>query len=280
MEHPNPQPYSYDDEIDLWELWETVWSGRWLIVAITSVFTLGGVTYALLAQEWYKVDVVLAPADKKGAAGGALAQFGGLASLAGISLPGAGEGEPVAVLKSKDFARSFIAELNLMPILFEGTDFSKRKPDIRDAVSAFDGIRTVSEDKKSGLVTLSVRWKDPDTAAEWANLLVKRLNDRLRTQAEAESERNVAYLQREIAATSVVSLQQSMGRVLEGEMQKLMLARGNEEFAFKVIDRATPPKQRDAPKRTLIALVSMLAGGFLGLLAVFVRKAIANRPKR
>jgi len=280
MENPNPAPPAYDDEIDLWELWETIWSGRWLIIVITGVFTLGGVTYALLAQEWYKADVVLAPADKKGGAGGALAQFGGLASLAGISLPGAGEGEPVAVLKSKDFARSFITDLNLMPVLLEGADFGDKKPDIRDAVAAFDGVRSVAEDKKTGLVTLSIRWKDPDTAAEWANVLVKRLNDRLRTQAQEESERNVAYLQREIAATSVVSLQQSMGRVLEGEMQKLMLARGNEEFAFKVIDRATPPKQRETPKRTLIALVSMLAGGFFGILVVFLRKAIANRPKR
>lgn len=281
MENPNPVNSAYDDEIDLWELWETIWSGRWLIVAITGVFTLGGVTYALLAQEWYKADVVLAPADKKAGAGGALAQLGGLASLAGISIPGASEGEPVAVLKSKDFARSFITDLNLMPALLEGGDWGDKKPDIRDAVKVFDTkIRTVTEDKKSGLVTLSVRWKDPDTAADWANVLVKRLNDRLRTQAQEESERNVAFLQREIAATSVVSLQQSMGRVLEGEMQKLMLARGNEEFAFKVIDRATPPKQRETPKRTLIALVSMLAGGFLGVLFVFLRKAIANRPKR
>ena len=281
MENPKPTPSAYDDEIDLWELWETIWSGRWLIIAITGVFTLGGVTYALLAQEWYKADVVLAPADKKAGAGGALAQFGGLASLAGISLPGAGEGEPVAVLKSKDFARAFITDLNIMPLLLGGADWGDKKPDIRDAVKVFDTqIRTVTEDKKSGLVTLSVRWKDPDTAAEWANVLVKRLNDRLRTQAQEESERNVAYLQREIASTNVVSLQQSMGRVLEGEMQKLMLARGNEEFAFKVIDRATPPKQRETPKRTLIALVSLLAGGFLGVLVVFLRKAIANRPKR
>jgi uncharacterized protein involved in exopolysaccharide biosynthesis len=71
-----------------------------------------------------------------------------------------------------------------------------------------------------------------------------------------------------------------MGRVLEGEMQKLMLARGNEQFAFKVIDRATPPKQRDAPKRALIAIVATLAGGFLGLLAVFLRQALRNRPPR
>lgn len=277
----NPNPVQYDDEIDLWELWDTIWSGRWLIIAITSIFTLGGVTYALLAQEWYKADVVLAPADAKQSMSGALAQFGGLASLAGISLPGAGEQAPVAVLKSKEFARSFITDLNLMPVFLKDAESSGKPLDIRDAVRVFDtSVRTISEDKKTGLVTLSIRWKDADTAAEWANLLVQRLNDRLRQQALAESERNVAYLQKEMAATSVVSLQQSMGRVLEGEMQKLMLARGNEEFAFKVIDRATPPKLRESPKRSLIAIVSLLAGGFLGVLVVFLRKAIQNRPKR
>lgn len=277
----NPNPVQYDDEIDLWELWDTVWSGRWLIIAITSVFTLGGITYALLAQEWYKADVVMAPADAKQSMSGALAQFGGLASLAGISLPGGGEQAPVAVLKSKEFARAFITDLNLMPVFLEGAKDSGKPLDIRDAVRVFDtSVRTITEDKKSGLVTLSIRWKDPDTAAEWANTLVQRLNDRLRQQALTESERNVAYLQKEMASTSVVSLQQSMGRVLEGEMQKLMLARGNEEFAFKVIDRATPPKLRESPKRSLIAIVSMLAGGFLGVLFVFLRKAIQNRPKR
>jgi len=280
MENPNPAPPAYDDEIDLWELWETIWSSRWLIVAIASVFTLGGVTYSLLAQEWYKADVVLAPAEKK-SIGGALSQFAGLASLAGVDIPGAGEQEPVAVLKSREFSRAFIEEQRLLPTLLEGRSFDGDAPDVRDAVNVFDKeIRSVTEDKKTGLVTLSIRWKDPETAASWANLLVKRLNDRLRSQSEAEAARNVAYLQREIAASSVVSLQQSMGRVLEGEMQKLMLARGNEEFAFKVIDRAVPPKQRDAPKRALISIVSLLAGGFLGLLVVFLRKAIANRPKR
>jgi uncharacterized protein involved in exopolysaccharide biosynthesis len=277
----NPNPVQYDDEIDLWELWDTIWSGRWLIIAITSVFTLGGITYALLAQEWYKADVVMAPADAKQSMSGALAQFGGLASLAGISLPGAGEQAPVAVLKSKEFARAFITDLNLMPEFLKDAEESGKPLDIRDAVRVFDtSVRTITEDKKTGLVTLSIRWKDPDTAAEWANILVQRLNDRLRQQALTESERNVAYLQKEMAATSVVSLQQSMGRVLEGEMQKLMLARGNEEFAFKVIDRATPPKLRESPKRSLIAIVSMLAGGFLGVLVVFLRKAIQNRPKR
>jgi LPS O-antigen subunit length determinant protein (WzzB/FepE family) len=280
METPAP-PVAYDDEIDLWQLWETVWSGRWLIIAITSLFAVGGVTYALVAQEWWRAEVVLAPADKKGGMSGALSQLSGLASLAGVSVGGGGGNEPLAVLKSKDFARQFITEMNLMPVLLKDQKTEDGKaPDIRDALRIFETVRTVSDDKKTGLVTLSVRWKDADTAALWANELARRVNARLRAEALAEAERNVAYLQKEIAATSVVSLQQSMGRVLEGEMQKLMLARGNEEFAFKVIDKATPPKLRDAPKRALIAIVATLAGGLLGILAVFLRQAWRNRPPR
>jgi len=280
MENP-VQPVAYDDEIDLWQLWDTIWSGRWLIIAITSLFAVGGVTYALVAQEWYRAEVVLAPADKKGGMSGALSQLGGLASLAGVNIGAGGDQTPLAVLKSNAFARDFITDMKILPILLEDLPEGDKPLDIRDALKFFnEKVRTVSDDKKTGLVTLGVRWKDADTAALWANEMVKRLNDRLRDQAQTEAERNVAYLQKEMAATSVVSLQQSMGRVLEGEMQKLMLARGNEEFAFKVIDRATPPKLRDAPKRPLIAIVATLAGGFLGLLAVLLRQALRNRPPR
>jgi uncharacterized protein involved in exopolysaccharide biosynthesis len=279
MENPAP-PVVYDDEIDLWQLWETIWSGRWLIVAITSLFAVGGVTYALVAQEWWRAEVVLAPADKKGGMSGALSQLSGLASLAGVSVGGGDSNEPLAVLTSKDFTRQFITDMNLMPVLLPGAESTSDRPDIRDAVQVFQSIRTVSDDKKTGLVTLSVRWKDANTAALWANELVHRVNSRLRDKALAEAERNVAFLQKEMGSTSVVSLQQSMGRLLEGEMQKLMLARGNEEFAFKVIDKATAPKFRDAPKRSMIAIVVTLAGGFLGLVAVFLRQAWRNRLPR
>jgi uncharacterized protein involved in exopolysaccharide biosynthesis len=279
MENP-VQPVGYDDEIDLWQLWDTIWSGRWLIVAITSLFAVGGVTYALVAQEWYRAEVVLAPADKKGGMSGALSQLSGLASLAGVSVGGGEGSQPLAVLKSKDFAREFITDTNITHELLGGTTRGKQQPDMRDAVTAFEGIRSVLEDKKTGLVTISVRWKNADTAALWANELARRVNARLRAEALQEAEINVAYLQKEMAATSVVSLQQSMGRVLEGEMQKLMLARGNEQFAFKVIDPAMPPKFRESPKRAQISILAALVGGFFGVVLVFGRQALRNRPPR
>ena len=37
----------YDDEIDLKELFGVLWAGKVLIVAITAVFAIGSVLYAL-----------------------------------------------------------------------------------------------------------------------------------------------------------------------------------------------------------------------------------------
>jgi uncharacterized protein involved in exopolysaccharide biosynthesis len=276
---PNSLPPAYDDEIDLWELWDTVWSGKWLIIAITALFAVSGVAYALLAKPMFQADVVMVPAEKKSLPA-SLGQLGSLASLAGVSIGGGGDREPLAVLQSKGFARDFIVQQGIMPDLLKGVEPADGKPlDVRDALRVFEDLYSVYDDKKTGLITLSIRWRDPERAASLANAMVKLLNERLRGQALLESSRNVDFLQKEMAATSVVSLQQSMGRVLEGEMQKLMLARGNEQFAFKVIDPATPPKHRFSPKRTLIVLVATLMGGVLSLLVVFLRKAIRERRR-
>ena len=260
-----------EDEIDLLELLALFWRRKWFIVAVTSLFAAGGVAYALLAQEWWRAEVVMTQVDSKQVSGG-LAQLGGLASLAGINIgAGGGSQNAVAVLKSKDFAREFIEEKNLLPVLMAEKLDVKPPVDIRDAVDYFDkDVRAIGEDKKSGLITLSVTWTDPSLATEWANELVKRANQRLRAQALQESERNIKYLQGEIAATNVTAVQQAIGKVIESEMQKLLLARGSEEFAFKVIDKAVEPKKRAKPQRAMIAIGATLAGGFLSLVLVLI----------
>jgi uncharacterized protein involved in exopolysaccharide biosynthesis len=61
-------------------------------------------------------------------------------------------------------------------------------PDVRDAVKYFHKrVLKVSEEGSTGLVTLAIEWTDPDIAAEWASLLVRRLNDRLRERALQEA---------------------------------------------------------------------------------------------
>lgn len=273
-----------DDEIDLFKLWNTLWRSRWLIASIIAAFALGSVAYALLMPPWYSANVLLAPVKEKASLDLA-GQLEGLASLAGIGSGATGSVEAVAVLKSRDFARAFIEDQALLPVLFaEDWDAAANRwkladpPDLRLAVKFFDeNIRRVAEDRKTGLVTLSIEWKDPELAAAWANLLAVRLNDHMRQRALAEAEANVKYLRRELESTTVVMLQQSISRLLENEMQKLMLARGNAEFAFRIIDRAEVPRLKSKPRRISIVVVAVLFAGFLSVFVVFIRDAVRSR---
>ncbi len=274
-----------DDEFDLLGPILVLWASRWLIVAIVSLCLIGGLAYGLLVPKRYQARVVLFPTNNKAVPSG-LGQFSGLASLAGINIGGGGNTqEPIAVLRSRDFARDFIDEEDLASILLSGGWGAKyglwrsaeRRPDIPKAVEHFDkDIRSVAEDKRTGLVTLSITWEDPVVSAQWANALVNRLNDSMRSRALAEAERNIKYLQSQLGTTSVTSLQQSISKVMESEMQKLLLARGEEEFAFKVIDRATAPR-KSVTSITAVVFLSLVIGGLVSVAVVFVRRSVGRR---
>lgn len=268
--------------VELGELWHSVWSQRWLVLAVTVAFVCVGVTYSLLAEHWFRADVTLSPVDEETLPAG-LSQFAGLASIAGITIPASGSGEAVATLRSRDFAAEFINERQLMPVLFADQWDQQRAtwresdpakvPRLGDGVKYFrERVLGVSEDKQTGLVNLAVRWKDPVLAADWANDLVWRVNARLRQMAVRDSERNIEFLRGQLVDNSIVALQQSVGRLLESELQKLMLAKGHEEFAFKVIDPATVPLVKYRPQRILITLLSALVGGFIAVTIALLRK--------
>jgi uncharacterized protein involved in exopolysaccharide biosynthesis len=268
--------FAESGELDVYAMIAALWGGRWVIAAIVSVFLIAGVSYAFMVTSTYRAETTVIPVNSRSMSSG-LAQLGGIASLVGISIgPGESSQEAVAVLKSHDFARDFIQEKNLLPVLFaDGTKHAnaQRQPDIQDAVEYFDlYVLSVTEDKKTGLLKLAVTWSDATRSAEWANQMVTLVNDRLRSQALSEAENNIKYLRGEMASTNVPVLQQSLGKVLESEMQTLLLARGRRDFAFKVIDQAVPPKFRSTPKRRFIVLASFLVGFLVATIVVIVRK--------
>lgn len=284
----NPASEVADDSIDLTEFWRILWSGKWIIAVVTTLIAVLSVVYALGLTHWYRAEVLLAPADSSGGHSGLAGELGGLASLAGINLGGGGTSttEALAVLRSRSFTEGFIEDENLMPVLFADkwdakakrwiNDDPARQPDVRDAVKFFgENVRKVQEDRETGLVTLAIEWTDPKLAARWATELVARLNDYMRSRALKEAQTNVDYLQSQMTSTSVVALQQSISQLLQGELQKLMLARGNKEYAFRVIDPAQVPTSPSRPNRRLIVMSMTAVGGlasvFLVLVLHFVR---------
>lgn len=265
-----------------------LWLERWWIVISIVLFTAVFTTAAYTLTPIYRASTILIPASSERGSGGvlgsALGQLGGLASLAGISV---GSGDPeteaaLAVLRSRQFTERFISDNNLLPKLFAKKWDAANKiwkvaqedqPTLAKANAYFtENIRTIVQDKKTGLVTLQIDWKDRYEAAAWANELVQRLNADMRARAITKTDSSVGYLERELKSTSLIGTQEAINRLIEAQIKQRMLASVSQEYSFRVVDQAMPVDADDPikPKRMLLLVAGPFFGSFVGIVLVFV----------
>jgi len=303
---PDPQHYP-DDEIDLRELFATLWRGKWIVIATTIIFAAGGVFYALSKPDIYQSSVLLAPTQDEGGAGGLSGQLGGLASLAGISLGGGGANQTAmakAVLQSRAFLAGFIDRNNLsIPLMAtEAWDMENEKwvinrevynpetdewlsdeqgeslkPTDWDMVKKFKGgYVSLTDDKETGMVTLNIKSQSPPVAKEWAEKLVHDINEHMREQDVKEAEARIAYLEGKLQETNIAGMQQVFYQLIESETRTVMLANAQDEYVFKTVDPAVAPQEKNEPKRALIAVIATMLGGMLSIFIVFIRSFVKS----
>ncbi|EOD9424615.1 Wzz/FepE/Etk N-terminal domain-containing protein [Vibrio harveyi] len=299
-----PQSQSTDDEIDLLELFKALWKGKWIIIATTFIFAIGSVLYAMSLPNIYKADALLAPAESSN--GGGLSkmagQLGGLAALAGVNIGGSETSQTelaVQVMKSRQFVEAFINKHDLLVPLMaaKGWDLTNNKlildeelynpttgkwlrepnglrgssPTAQEAFEVFNKkVLSISQDKESGLYTVSVKYYSPYAAQQWVNWLIEDINNVMRERTIAETSQNLAYLNTQLQKTAVTDMQSTFYKLIEEQTKSLMLAEVQEEFIFKVVDPAVVPEVKDSPKRALISIVISFVGLLLGVLFVLL----------
>lgn len=254
------------------------------------VFAVAGALLAFNLRPMYRAEAVVSPADSSSGLGGLGSQLGGLASLAGINI-GTGGGkksdEALEYLRSRIFTAGFIQRHGLMPLLFarkwDGSRNQWREPadapTLAEGVSKFSKkVRQIAEDRRTGIIRVSVIWGDPVVAAQWANWLVAEADQALRDRAIAEQTRSIEYLKAESARTSTVEIASAISKVMETELKNAMLARTRDAYAFQILDPAVAPdpKDKDSPNIPLIVALGAIVGFFFGLIVAAARR----RPER
>ncbi len=296
------QPYA-DDEIDLKELFGVLWTGKFQIMGVTVMATIIAVAMAINMPNIYRSEALLAPVSASGGGMGGLAsKFGGLASLAGISLPSGGSdktGLGIEVMKSRQFMQDFIAKRQILPDLMAAEAWDRSsgdivvdddvydvqaqqwlrevdpprtpEPSVQEAHEVFQQVLSVSQDKESGLVTIAIEHMSPIVAQQWVTWLVQDINETMRKQDVEQAERSISYLTEQIQSTSISELQAGFFDLIQQQTETIMLAKASPEYLFKTIDPAVVPELKAKPKRALIAVLGTMLGGMLGVLIVLIR---------
>ena len=283
-----------DANVSLLDYLLALWSRKWLLAGLAvmgGVLAFGG---SYLVTPAFRATTVLLPISQdagSSAVAGLVSRLGGLASLAGLAAGGGtGRDEAVAYLRSRQLVTNFIADKDLLPVLFyEDWDESRgawretdpdEVPTIGDGYKLFDErIRGLSEDRRTGIVKFSITWHDPQQAADWANELVSRANESLRARVLAESQRTIAFLREEAERTDVIEVRQAIYRLIEEQVKAAAVSSSREQFSFKVIDPAAVPELRERvrPRRVLLAAAGFAAFFLAGAFYVWIGDDLRRR---
>ena len=132
-----------DDEIDLKELFTVLWNGKLITSAITGIAAVISVLIALLLPNIYTATALLAPAESSGGGlSGLMKQYGGLASLAGVSLPGGEEGSRarprMELMKSRAFIGNFVERHDILPEIMAVESWDQASGDVIFDAQVYD----------------------------------------------------------------------------------------------------------------------------------------------
>lgn len=307
--HSNQNPKDFDNEISLSEIFYALLQGKWVIFSVTAFVSIVGVIYSLSLPNIYSSKALLVPVNPSSSISGAFGNYAGFAGFAGISLPPSRDGgnslKAIEKISSLSFFEKNILTNIFLPDLMAVKSWDSKTntitydesiyqmesdtwisddsypnqkiPSSQDSFSTFIKHLSLSQDKKTGFVTLSIKHKSPYIAKEWTELVIDEVNAFYRQKDKTESEKAVSYLNQQILMTSLSEIKQVLAQLLQEETKKLTLIEANESFVFDYIDPPAVMEKKSEPQRAFICILSALFGGFLSIFLVLVRHYIFNK---
>jgi len=290
----------YDDEIDLKELFNVLWKHKTLIILVTSFFALGSIFYSLNLTNHYKSEAVLNIAGASTT--NSLSGLGGMASMVGINLPVSSENKAtlaIKIIQSRAFLKYLITFEHILPsimaaksynhqskkILFDPEIYNKdddkwvrkpkknqqAKPSYLEAYSTYLQQVSISQEKVTGFITISVEHISPIFAKEFLDLIISETNELLRNQDLRESTDAIEFLVSEIPKSSLISMKDAINQLVLSKLEMQMMAKISSEYVLKIIEPPFVPEKKSQPKRSLIVILGTLLGGMFASLWVLIR---------
>ena len=293
-----------ENKIDLRELFHVLFQGKWFIVSLTAFASIIEVIYSLSLPNIYTSKALLVTVNTSSGMSGNLRNYSGLAGLAGINLSSGGNEsnseKAIQKISSLSFFENNILENIFLPdlmavkswnpetnsleydeslyIMKSNTwvgDYYKGKqiPSTQESFKVFISQHlSLSDNKNTDFITLSIKHKSPFIAKQWAELVVDQINTFYRQKDKSESEKAVNYLNQQISITGLSEIKQVIAQLLQEETKKLTLIEANQYYVFDYIDPPAAMELKSEPTRSLICILSALFGVLLGIIIVLIRR--------
>jgi len=285
---------SDEDEISLLDLLIVLGKYKGMIIGATFVAALMAIGYALSLPNVYSAEArILPPQQSQSSASALLSQLGGLAGMAGGSL---GIKNPndlyVAMLKSRTVMVTVAKRLNLQKIYEQET--------MADTLKVLEARTTISSGK-DGIITVEIADKDPQLAADVANVFIEELNKLMQTYSLTDASQKRTFFEQQLRqakerltdaelvldktpntsleyldAMRNLKYQEAVWEILAKQFEMAKLDESKDFPLIQVLDKAVAPEKKSKPKRSLIVILATFVAFFLAVIWAFVREALSR----
>jgi LPS O-antigen subunit length determinant protein (WzzB/FepE family) len=297
-------------DIDVKEIIRILWSSKYLISSIVFVFSVLSVLYALSIPNIYTSSSILQLSDSDESSGmsGLANQYGGLASLAGISLPSSKGNKSeyiIETVKSRDFIEHLLEFEGITENLIAAKSYDRATKTIvydkeifntetsewiREVPSGRSKIPTnvevqdtylkylsVYQNEMSSFIKINFSHVSPLFAKEFLDLVISELNEVTKIKDLNDSSLALEYLQKELMNTQPIETRQSINKLIETQLQTQTFANVRKDYLVSPIETPHIPEIKSSPRRSFICIIGFLIGTVVSIFFVLVRHYLFNK---
>lgn len=288
-------------EVAIGDVMGVLRAGWWQIAAVVVAMLLLSILYLQAAERRYLSSLVVTPVS---GSAGLPSGIGGLASLAGINVPGSDAGSQFELfiegLTTRESAERLVrAHPDLLPRMFPsewnakhrqwqqtagivagisrgiksmvGMDTSYRPPDAARVQRWLANELSVAKARNQQLTVISVETSDPVFGQNLLAALHKSGDSLLRTRAVERADDYVAYLTSKLTEVTVADYRQTLVKALAEQEKTRMMASSNLPFAADPFGPPSTPDKPSNPNAILVLALSIVLGLVIGIVLVLVR---------
>ncbi len=290
----------FEDEINLIEVFKTLWEGKYFIIICTAVISIGSIFYSLSLPNYFTSEALLIVRDTQKS--GSLSQSLGVNSFMGINLSGNSSGDSIKIMeivKSREFVKHLMTFEDVLPSLIAAKRYDpsskqlffdpetydletkswvreaslnlSQTPSYLEAHKAYHEMISISQDKMTGLITISMEHLSPIFAENFLNLIINEANNLNRQIDINDTSKALKYLEQELASTSLVEIKKSINQLVEAQLETKMMASIHEEYSLVTIEPPFVPEKKSRPVRSLIVIFATILGGIFSVIVVILR---------
>jgi uncharacterized protein involved in exopolysaccharide biosynthesis len=290
------------DQVSLTLIFQLAWRIKvWLFLSL--IISVGcAVFYSLQLPNIYRSEArIVAANETQGKASGLASQLSSVSAIAGINLGGGGEKKSVIALetmRSRQFFTYFAEKYQILTPVVAGyrwdpqsdqllldpelidaetgrwirpsVELRTAEPSMQEGYEAFVKRFGSSQDKLTGIVTVSFEFVSPKLSQAWLSLYIKEINDVMRAQDIAEAESAIKYINEQMEKTQLVEVKNLLFSLIEEHTKTLTMANARKDYVFKMIDPPYLPEVKSGPFRSVIVLLTVLVNCFLFLIFIML----------